>query len=172
MTFFSGFSLRNEAALFEEYLGEWRQNPYVVAGFSYGAIKAAEYVSHTRKRVDRLLLLSPAYFLGRPKAFKKAQKIHYRKDPEAYLETFLKNAAFPSSLDLKPFLGPSSFEDLESLLDYPWPDTLFETLDEKGVKVETFLGGRDRIVDASAAHDFFRRHTTSYLFKPFGHLLR
>lgn len=172
MTFFSGFSLRNEVGLFGEYLKEWYDNPYVVAGFSYGAIKAAEYAAAAPGRTDRLILLSPAWFLGRGESFIRAQLLYYRKDPEDYTEKFLQNAAWPSAVDLRPYAISASAAELESLLRYPWPSELFEKLDERGTRIEIYLGGRDRIVDAAAAHDFFKRYGTCYLFKPFGHLLR
>jgi len=35
---------------------------YCVAGFSCGAQQAFEYVYHSKKRIDRLILLSPAFF--------------------------------------------------------------------------------------------------------------
>ncbi|WP_201353087.1 pimelyl-ACP methyl ester esterase BioV [Hydrogenimonas urashimensis] len=172
MIFFSGFSLKGEKKIFSEYLERYGKNPYVVAGFSYGAIRALEYAVASQKRIDRLILLSPAYFKEVSKAFVKTQMVHYRKDPDAYIEKFLANAASPASFDLDPFRSDSTPEELEELLGYEWPSAHFKTLLARGVKIETFLGGEDRIVDAHKAHRFFKRYTTSYLFKPFGHLLR
>ena len=39
--YFSGFSLENEEELFSKYIIE---NDFTISGFSYGAIKAFEYV--------------------------------------------------------------------------------------------------------------------------------
>jgi len=172
MTYFSGFSLQGEAGIFSEFLGDVEENPYVVAGFSYGAQKALAHVCDTRRRVDRLLLLSPAWFLDRSKAFVRTQRIHYKNDPKRYLDTFLRNVAHPSAYDLSPFLAPSTADDLQKLLTFSWPRAYFERAAEKGVKIEVYLGGKDRIVDAEAAHEFFKTYATSYLIKPFGHLLR
>ena len=57
--YFNGFSLQNEEELFSEYL---LQSELCVAGFSYGAQKAFEYVYKSKERIDRLILLSPAFF--------------------------------------------------------------------------------------------------------------
>ena len=59
MRFYSGFGFWNEKELFKEYLEE---GEFVVAGFSYGAQKALIDAVHTSKRVDKLQLLSPAFF--------------------------------------------------------------------------------------------------------------
>ena len=59
MKYFSGFSLCNEEELFSDFLEEGEFN---VAGFSFGAQNALEYVLSTDKRVDKLQLLSPAFF--------------------------------------------------------------------------------------------------------------
>ena len=116
MIFFSGFSLANEEGIFEAYLKRYAENPHVVAGFSYGAIKAVEYALSTDRRIDRLILLSPAYFAGRPESFVKMQCIHYRKNPAAYIEKFFENAAFPASFNLVPFFREATPDDLEKLL--------------------------------------------------------
>ena len=59
MKYFNGFSLNGEKELFKEYLID---SEFSVAGFSYGAIEAFEYVYNGKDRVDRLILLSPAFF--------------------------------------------------------------------------------------------------------------
>ncbi|WP_300365884.1 pimelyl-ACP methyl ester esterase BioV [Hydrogenimonas sp.] len=172
MIYFSGFSLAGESEIFREYLDNVAGNPYVVAGFSYGAIKAVEYACTSTDRIDKIILLSPAYFVGQSPAFIKAQLRYYKKDPVAYIEKFFVNAAYPTSYSLKRYSRMSTVEELEELLFYPWSEEKLLPLIEKGINIETYLGGRDRIVDAEAAHDFFKKYTTSYLFKPFGHLLR
>jgi len=96
MIFFSGFSLKNEEELFYDYLKNVKENPYVVAGFSYGAIKALEYTANSSERIDRLILISPAWFCNKSKAFVKTQLLYYKKDANAYIKAFLKNIAYPS----------------------------------------------------------------------------
>ena len=51
MVYYSGFSLKDDSSFFEKYL---KQSDYSVAGFSYGAIKAFEYVLTCKERVDIL----------------------------------------------------------------------------------------------------------------------
>lgn len=173
MRYFSGFSLQNESILFDEFLKEYRGNPYVVAGFSYGAIKALEYVYKTEERVERLLLLSPSYFLKSSKAFKKAQKLYFKKDPSHYLSGFLKNAAYPAEdSELSSFLKMGTLKELEELLEYEWPEEKLRSVASRGVKIEIYLGGKDKIIDAMEAHNFFKNFGQSYLFKPYGHMLK
>ncbi|WP_456452691.1 pimelyl-ACP methyl ester esterase BioV [Hydrogenimonas sp.] len=172
MTYFSGFSLAGEAELFDEFLAPWRENPYTVAGFSYGAQKALEHVLEMPRRVDRLLLLSPAWFLDKKPAFIKLQLRAFAKDKEGYLRNFLASAAYPSPVDLAPYLAPGTAEELEALLTYPWESGKLEALRQKGVRLEVYLGGRDRIVDAAKAHEFFKNYGESWLFKAYGHLLQ
>ena len=172
MTFFSGFSLQGEAELFDAYLAPWRDNPYVVAGFSYGAIRAFEHVLASAGRIDRLLLLSPAWFVNKKSAFKRVQLAAFEKSPEAYLERFFENALEPAPFDVTKYRKTGTLRQLEELLHYPWEEAKLEALVKRGVKVEVFLGARDRIVDAPEAHRFFRRYATSWLFKPYGHFLR
>ena len=172
MIFFSGFSLQGEAKLFDAYLAPWRNNPYVVAGFSYGAIRALEHTLTSSGRIDRLLLLSPAWFLDKNDAFKRAQLMAFKRSSEGYLKRFFENALQPAPFDVSIYRKTGTLWELEELLHYPWEETKMETLEKRGVKVEVFLGGEDRIVDATEAHRFFRQYATSWLFKPYGHFLR
>ena len=45
------------------------ESAYCVAGFSYGAQQAFEYVYHATERIDRLILLSPAFFQTQKPSF-------------------------------------------------------------------------------------------------------
>ncbi len=173
MRYFSGFGLDGEAALFDEIVAPYEENPYVVAGFSYGAVKAVEHVYGGCERVERLILLSPAYFVGRGRAFVKTQMIYFRKDRSAYLEKFLENAAYPAhKCLLDRYLADANDSELEELLTYPWPDEKLRGIQRRGTKIETYLGAKDKIVDAEAAHRFFKNFGESYLFKEYGHILR
>ncbi|MCF6201373.1 MAG: pimelyl-ACP methyl ester esterase BioV [Hydrogenimonas sp.] len=173
MRFFSGFSLEGEEVLFGEFLKSYKKNPYIVAGFSYGAIKALEYVYRCEERVDRLLLLSPAYFVQKSEAFKKTQIIYFKKDPAKYLKSFFKNAAYPADSSLlDPFMKNGTLEELKELLEYEWPKDRLKSVAERGVKIEIYLGMKDRVVDAQEAHNFFKEYGQSYLFKPYGHILK
>jgi pimeloyl-ACP methyl ester carboxylesterase len=168
LNYFNGFSLCNEAALFSEYLIE---SDLCVAGFSYGAQQALEYVLHTKERVDRLILLSPAFFQTQKPSFVRAQLRYFDVGRDAYVSQFLQNVAYPSSIDLSPYLCVGDKNELEALLGYIWEEKKIRAVQERGTVIEVFLGGRDRIIDAAAAHDFFAPLCVTYYIKEAGHLL-
>ena len=170
MRYFSGFSLENESELFEFWLSE---NEYCVAGFSYGAIKAFEYVLNSKKRVDRLILISPAYFNDKSEAFKKMQLIYYKKDPYMYRENFLKNITCNSNTNIKKYVSKNaSINDLKELLYYKWKDENFNVLRNRGVTIEVIIGESDKIVNSVAAKQFFEKNSIIYLIKDANHILR
>ncbi len=172
MKFFSGFCLRNESALFDEILEPWRENRYTVAGFSKGAIEAVEYALLSNSRIDRVLLLSPAWFVDKTESYKMKQLETYRKNPAAYRRAFFKNALFPSKVDVEPYMVEDDVWVLRKLLFYRWPEEILRRLHGRGIVLETYLGAKDRIVEANKAHEFFRRFGESWLFKEWGHFLR
>ena len=86
--YFSGFCLKNEDELFDEYL---IKNDFTISGFSYGAIKAFEYALVTQKRIDKLQLLSPAFFNDKDTKYKRMQLMFFKKDNKTYCENFLNN---------------------------------------------------------------------------------
>lgn len=170
MRYFSGFSLEKESELFEFWL---TKNEYSVAGFSYGAIKAFEYVLNSKKRVDRLILLSPAYFNDKSEAFKKMQLVYYKKNPYMYRENFLKNIANDSNTNIKKYISKdTSINDLKELLYYVWKDENFKVLKERGVTIEVILGESDKIINSTAAKLFFEKKAATYLIKDANHILR
>ena len=168
MRYFNGFSLRGEEQLFEEILPGTETT---VAGFSYGAQQALEYALHSSCRIDRLILISPAFFHNQKESFIRAQLRYFESDKDAYIQTFLKNVAYPSDRDLTSYLHPGNKESLEALLNYQWKAEDLHTLQQKGIQVEVFLGAEDRIIDAEVAYAFFSELTTTYLIKKAGHLL-
>ncbi len=169
LKYFNGFSLRGEEGFFKEWLIE---SEMCVAGFSYGAQQALEYVVHTESRVDRLILLSPAFFQNQKPAFVRAQMRYFEADKDAYVSQFLKNVAYPSHEDMTPFLNVGSSSELEALLGYVWTVDKIRTIQQRGTVIEVFLGGKDKIIDAKAALDFFAPLTTTYYIKDAGHLLK
>lgn len=42
---------------------------------------------------------------------------------------------------------------------------------DKGIKIEVYLGGVDKIIDSSKAREFFKNFATVYYIKEKGHLL-
>jgi len=168
MRFFNGFSLQGEAELFSEILVNTETT---VAGFSYGAQQALEYALQSSHRIDRLILISPAFFQSTKASFRRAQLRYFEGDQDAYIQTFLQNVTYPSDRDLSPYLQPGTKESLGALLSYRWKTEDLHTLQQKGIQIEVFIGAEDRIIDAEAAYAFFSKLTTTYLIKKAGHLL-
>lgn len=169
MIFYSGFSFTNEADLFDEYL---LRDAYTVAGFSYGAIKAAEHVAASSDRIDRLQLFSPAFFQDKPEKFKRLQMMGYKRDHTAYLRQFKQLCCDPyMSIDTLRDSQTSAAE-LEELLYYVWEPKLLEQIKRRGTRIEVYLGSEDRIVNAEAAREFFKQYATVYYIKKANHFLQ
>jgi len=166
MKYFSGFGLKNEYVLFEDLI---EKNPLFVYGFSYGAIKAFRYALKSKKRVDKLIFFSPAFFVDKDEKFKKAQVILFKKDSKKYIKNFLNLCAYPKKTDLSTFLDHPKEEELKELLNYEWKN--LEILKEKNIKLEIHLGKLDKIVDAKAAYEFFKPYATIYYYNNKGHIL-
>lgn len=171
MTFkyFSGFSLENEEELFEEYRLD---NDFSISGFSYGAIKAFEYVLSTDIRVDTLQLFSPAFFQTQDEKFKRMQLMFFKKDSKSYCDNFLKNISYPDTLDINKYFKEGSFDSLSELLTYTWDEKKLEKIVNKGTKIEVYLGGRDKIIDSTSAKEFFKNYATVYFIKDASHILK
>lgn len=167
LLYFNGFSLQNESELFDQYIS---YDQMTVVGFSYGAIKALEYVLHTEKRVDKLQLLSPAFFNDKDKKYKRMQTIFFNKDQEAYCKNFLHNCGFEKDDQDKYFKAGSS-EELNELLNYNWDEEKLEELLDKGVFLEVYLAENDKIIDPKKALEFFKSYGDVYFIKNKNHIL-
>jgi len=168
MIYFNGFALKGEEKFFEEQL---INSDFCVAGFSYGAQKAFEYAYNSTERIDRLILLSPAFFQNHKKSFIRTQLRYYKADETSYAEEFLKNVIFPSNINLYDYLDINKYEELETLLSYVWDREKFLELIERGVRIEVFMGEEDKIVNSEKSYEFFSELTTVYLLKNRGHML-
>ena len=168
MKYFNGFSLRGEEGLFDTYLDE---SDFTVAGFSYGAQQAFEAAYRSDQRVEKLILLSPAFFQTEKKSFVRAQLRYFEQDNASYIQQFLSNVASPSSVDLTPYLERGSSEALEALLTYQWDRGKIDEVLKRGAQIEVYLGGKDKIINSEEAFAFFSALTTTYLIKDAGHLL-
>jgi hypothetical protein len=166
--YFSGFCFKNESELFDEYLVN---NDFTISGFSYGAIKAFEEAFSTKKRVDKLQLFSPAFFQIFDDKFKRTQLMYFKKDANAYCQNFLANVIYPLQTDISKYFELGTIEQLEELLNYKWSEKKLQSLVDRGTKIEVYLGGVDKIIDASKAKDFFKNYATVYYIKEKGHLL-
>ena len=170
MKFFSGFSLKNEKHFFEPYIN---RSDYTVCGFSYGAIKAFEYAQKLLRegeRVDRLQLLSPAFFQSNDEKFKRLQLMAYRKNEDEYLRQFI-NACFLPYERRDVVREVTVLEDLDELLNYEWDKSALNALNMAGVVIEVYLGGRDQIVESGVAKEFFLDVATVTLIKDGNHFL-
>ncbi len=168
MRYFNGFALQNEESFFKDYIVD---GDFTVAGFSYGAQKAFEYAYASNERIDRLILLSPAFFQNQKPSFIRTQLRYFKSDKEAYTQQFLKNVSFPSTLRLDDNLSNGTYEELEYLLSYVWDRDKILELQKRGVEIEVFLGGRDKIIDAKYSLNFFSNITNTYFYKELGHIL-
>lgn len=166
--FFSGFCFKNESKLFDEYL---ERNDFTISGFSYGAIKAFEKVINCETRIDKLQLLSPAFFQNKDEKFKKMQLMFFKKDEEQYIKNFLENVKSPFYKDVEKYFSKGSIEELKELLNFIWNKEELKKLVSKGIKIEVFLGEKDLIIDSNEAKEFFKDFATVYYFKDKGHLL-
>ncbi len=169
MLYFNGFSLQDEEEHFSDYL---LQSDLCVAGFSYGAQQAFEYVYNSKERIDRLILLSPAFFQTQKTSFTRTQLRYFEAGQEAYVKQFLENVSYPSDFDLYANLKVGSKEELEALLTYVWDKDKMKEVLNKGTVIEVFFGENDKIIQAKEAFDFFASLTTTYFIKDVGHLLK
>ncbi len=169
MKFFSGFCFKHEAELFGEFLD---RDDFCVAGFSYGATKAFEYVLASGQRIDRLQLFSPAFFQDRSEKFKRLQTLSFAKDRDKYIKNFLNQVKFPSDKEIARYNKTGTIEELEELLNYKWSKQKVKQLIKKGTQIEVYLGENDKIINSNQVLDFFIPFSNVYYIKNTGHLLR
>ena len=170
MKYFSGFCLSNESELFDFWLDKC--SDYCVAGFSYGAIKAVKYCLETQNRIDRLILLSPAFFNDKDEKFKRSQLLYFKKNSKLYIKNFIKNISNGSKIDLSKYITSSDYNQLKELLYYQWDIDKLNLLSKKGIKIEVILGENDKIIDAKKAKDFFEKASIVYFIKNANHILK
>jgi hypothetical protein len=169
MRYFSGFCLKEESELFDEFTCK---SDFSVCGFSYGAIKAFEYTLRCKERIDKLQLFSPAFFMDKDEKFKKLQTLYFKKDSNAYCNNFLENVTYPSNVVIKNYFSRGSLEELKELLYYNWNEEDLKILSERGVEIEVYLGELDKIIESHHGKDFFQPYSTIYTIKNVGHILK
>ena len=171
MKFFSGFSLENEAYLLTPYLD---QSDYTISGFSYGCIEALnttmEMIQNSQ-RVDRLQLLSPAFFQTKEQKFKRLQLMSYKKSKLLYMKQFLRGCFHPYDMKIVE-TKETDIAELKELLEYEWSLETLEKLKENGVQIEVYLGSRDAIIDVENARKFFLEVATLTYIKEANHFLQ
>ncbi len=170
MIYFSGFCLRDESELFAEY---YIDNLYTVVGFSKGAIDAFEFVYNSTKRIDRLILLSPAFFQAQKSSFVRTQLRYFDRGQDNYISQFISNVKYPSDINLSSYLEIGSKDELENLLSYEWDIDKLKEIKDRGIMIEVFLGSEDKIINSDKAFEFFSNNSViTYLIKKVGHILR
>lgn len=168
MRFYSGFALANDQVFFENHL---KYSDYNVAGFSYGAIKAAQFAAESDDRIDTLQLFSPAFFQTKKESFKRLQMGGYLKNSEYYLANFLLSCFAP--YPVAPItLGENNAESLRELLYFEWTRELMDTIRAKGTTIEVYLGLDDQVIDVSGAREFFIPFATVTSIKRANHFLQ
>ena len=168
MVYYSGFSLKDDSSFFEKYL---KQSDYNVAGFSYGAIKAFEYILTCKERIDTLQLFSPAFFQTKPQTFKRAQMMAYKKYKEKYLSQFIQGCFEPNELKKTSHIS-TKVSELEELLHYEWDSEKLKEIASCGVQIEVYLGSEDKIIDVAGAKEFFLPYATTYVINGANHFLQ
>ena len=168
MKYFNGFSLQHEEKVFDDYI---TKGDYTVAGFSYGAQQAFDHAYTSKDRIEKLILLSPAFFQTQKPSFIRTQLRYFEAGQEAYVKQFLSNVAYPSDINLSKYLKVGIKEELDALLTYVWDEKKIQEILDRGTTIEVFLGHEDKILDAKKAFDFFTPLTTTYLIKNVGHIL-
>lgn len=171
MKFYSGFSLCKEDDLFDAFI---KTSEYTVCGFSYGAIKAFEHVKkelENSSRIDTLQLFSPAFFQNKSDKFKRLQTLSYTKSNEKYISQFIEGCFHPYEHKELQHIA-TSLEELEELLYYEWDLDTLKYIEEKGVVIEVYLGGEDKIIDAFVAQEFFLEVATLTYVKNANHFLQ
>jgi len=165
MIYFSGFCLDSESELFK---GFTCRGDFCVVGFSYGAQKALEYTFTCKERIDKLQLISPAFFMDKSEKFKKLQTISFRKDSDLYCKNFLENV---TCKDLSKYFKKGSLEELKELLFYEWDREKLIEIRKRDIEIEVYLGGNDKIINSKQAKEFFQEFATIYYIKDKGHIL-
>ena len=168
MKFYSGFSLSNDKQLFSAYL---KENEYTLAGFSYGAVKAFKEALTSTKRLDTLQLFSPAFFQDKTDKFKRMQNMYFAKDKEAYYKNFHESIFLPANISKEVTLVEGTAQELEELLSFTWKSDELKSLQDKGVKIEVYLGSEDKIINAHNAKEFFLPYADTYMINGAGHTL-
>jgi len=171
MKFFNGFSLQNEEYLFDEFINK---SAYSVCGFSYGAIKAFEYVNEQLElgnRVDTLQLLSPAFFQTKNDKFKRLQSLSHSKNRLEYIRQFIDGCFYPYEKKIVESKKTTK-DELNELLNYEWNIAELKKLRDRGVKIEVYLGDKDTIIDVQSARELFLHVATLTYIKDANHFLQ
>ena len=124
------------------------------------------------RRINRVILLSPAFFNDKDSSFKDAQIRAFAKNKALYMKAFYKNIGLKKGDEI--YLREIESLDsriLEQCLRYEFKGDDLIFLRSKGVEIVVILGQNDRIIDSLKANDFFSEFGIVYLIKNANHLL-
>ncbi|PAF48543.1 hypothetical protein BKH46_01160 [Helicobacter sp. 12S02634-8] len=169
--YFSGFCFQGEQEVFKPLIAD--MGAYDVCGFSRGAQRAFEWAYERLEnhwRIQKVILLSPALFQDKTKAFKIAQMRAFKKDAQGYVERFLQAAGVDK--EMERYIHTENVDALQGLLEYVWSEEKLQKMHAHQVEIEVYLGGRDGVIDANYARDFFARYARVYWIKSANHCLK
>lgn len=173
LRFFGGFGFKDDVRLFKPLLNEFGYfGAYSVCGFSKGAQKALDFSLHYKMRINRLILLSPAFFNHKDSAFKAMQIRQFQKHKKIYMDKFYKNVGISEKSAFLRHIDEVSFMQLEECLNYHFSEEKLQTLQKNGIEIVVFLGENDKIIDSKIAYNFFRTYGIVYFIKNANHLLK
>jgi len=171
MKFYSGFSLTKEEPFFESLLNK---SEYSICGFSYGSIAAFNETLkciEQHKRIDTLQLISPLFFQVESEKFKRLQLMAYKKNTQHYLKEFMNSCFLPYATKTVQ-REETTLNDLRELLEYKWSLEKLKWIESKGIKIEVYLGEKDKIINSLKAKDFFLEVATITYIKNANHFLQ
>ena len=87
------------------------------------------------------------------------------------MEDFLKKATYPSNLDTVKYQKNSTLQELKELLNHRWDEKEIQTIKDKNIEIEVYLGELDSIINPNSVLDFFKPFATVYYIKNVGHML-
>jgi hypothetical protein len=168
--FYSGFYLQNESELFSSYIDD---GEFCFCAFSMGCCRLVDDILSYNKRVDKIQLFSPAFFCDKDNSFKESQLKIFSKNEKVYVNSFLKNCAYPNNILLDKYISKNTKDDLAYLLNYNWYEEKMLKLTQKytNIDIEIFLGESDKIISSSHALEFFKNFGSVYVLKEVGHIL-
>jgi len=179
MKYFSGFCFKDEYLFFQDNVNiDFSKSDYVVCGFSFGAMRAFEFLLKYNKRIDKLILISPAFFNNTKNNFKQLQLRGFEFDSDKYIKTFLRNIQKPyldKQTKLYNYLDiPSKQEglkQLEQMLYYTWDKNKLDILAKRNILLEVYLGVKDSIINTNITKDFFMPYGDIYMINNASHIL-
>jgi len=87
------------------------------------------------------------------------------------MKQFVSSCFFPYEKKILEY-KETSREELKELLYYEWSLSDLKKIEERGVKIEVYLGGEDKIIDVHGARELFLKVATVSYIKSANHFLQ